>query len=430
MIGLLAEDRPDRLVLRDPSQDGKLVTILKRDIDQRTDGGQSVMPAGLLNGLASRQQFLDLIRYLREIADGGPERARALRPRPIAGRRSEAPRLRTLIDHAGMIADLGPESLKRGEAIYNRVCANCHGTKAAPGSLPTSLRFASGQFKNGKDPYSLYRTLTHGFGQMPPQTWMVPSQKYDVIHYVRETYLKADNPAQYATVDRAYLDRLPKGHNARAGALENRAVVGDGLRPALTATYEVSDDGSNFAYKGVAVRLDAGPGGVSRGRYWSVFDHDTMRLAASWRGDGFIDWNGINFNGRHEIHPKVVGLVELANPIGPGWAEPRTGSFTDPRLRGRDGRPYGPLPRSWSHFRGQYRHGDHVVLAYTVGNAEVLEMPGVETGSSSPVFTRTFAIGPRDRAMVLQVARRPGPEGLGIRILAHRRRVHSRVPPR
>ena len=28
-----------------------------------------------------------------------------------------------------MIAGLGPESLKRGEAIYDRVCVNCHGTK-------------------------------------------------------------------------------------------------------------------------------------------------------------------------------------------------------------------------------------------------------------------------------------------------------------
>ncbi len=409
LTGLLAEDRPDRLVLRDPSQDGKVVTILKREIEQRTDGGQSIMPAGLLNGLSSRQQFLDLIRYLREIADGGPERARALTPDPSRVAGLKIPDYERDIDHAGMIAGLGPESLARGEAIYNRVCVNCHGTKAAPGSLPTSLRFASGQFKNGRDPYSLYRTLTHGFGQMPPQTWMVPSQKYDVIHYVRETFLKADNPTQYASVDRAYLDRLPKGttRGPEPSTIEPWSAMDYG--PTLTATYEVSDDGSNFAYKGVAVRLDAGPGGVSRGRFWSVFDEDTMRMAASWSGDGFIDWNGINFNGRHEIHPKLVGLVEMANPIGPGWADPRTGSFADPRLRGRDGRPYGPLPRSWSHFRGQYRSGDRVVLAYTVGKTDVLETPGVETGTSSPVFSRTFAIGPRDRVMVLQVARRPGP---------------------
>ena len=317
------------------------------------------------------------------------------------------PDYETKIDHAGMIAGLGQENLKRGEAIYDRVCANCHGTKDKLGSMPTSLRFASGPFKNGRDPYSLYRTLTHGFGQMPPQTWMVPVQKYDVIHYLRETFLKRDNPSQFAVVDRGYLDRLPRGttFGPKPSTIDAWSAMDYG--PALTGTYEISDDGSNFAYKGVAVRLDAGPGGVSRGRHWMVFDHDTMRLAAAWTGDGFIDWNGVNFNGRHEVHPRVVGVVEFANPVGPGWANPETGTFDDPRLRGRDGRPYGPLPRSWAHYQGQYRHGDQVILFYTIGKTDVWEKLSIETGTSSPLFSRTFHLGPRDKRMVLQVARVP-----------------------
>ena len=36
----------------------------------------------------------------------------------------------------------------------------------------------------------MYRTLTDGFGQMAAQTWLVPRQKYDVIHYIREAYFK------------------------------------------------------------------------------------------------------------------------------------------------------------------------------------------------------------------------------------------------
>ncbi len=66
--------------------------------------------------------------------------------------------------------------------------------RIAPARCRSSLRFASGVFKNGSDPYRMYQTLTLGFGQMPPQTWMVPVQKYDVIHYIREEYLKAANP--------------------------------------------------------------------------------------------------------------------------------------------------------------------------------------------------------------------------------------------
>jgi putative heme-binding domain-containing protein len=405
--GLLAEDQADRVVLRDPAQDGSLLAVLKRDIVERADNGPSIMPAGLVNGLTSRQQFLDLMRYLREIADGGADRARALRPDPSQVAGMNVPAYEAMIDHAGMIAALNAESIERGEAIYDRVCANCHGTKQKPGTMPTALLFASGRFKSGSDPYSLYRTLTHGFRQMPPQTWMVPSQKYDVIHFLRETFLKRDNPSQYATVDRAYLDRLPKGttRGPRPSKIEAWSAMDYG--PALTATYEVGNDQTNFAYKGIAIRLDAGTGGVSRGRHWAVFDEDTLRVAACWSGDGFIDWNGVNFNGRHEIHPKVVGQVAFASPTGPGWANPDTGTFNDPRLRGRDDRPYGPLPRSWAHYRGQYRHGDQVIFAYTVGNTEVLERPAVETQSTPPVFSRTFNVGPRDRAMVLQVARGP-----------------------
>ena len=407
--GLLAEDRPDSVALRDPAQDGKSIVILKADIDARKDNGPSIMPAGLVNALTSRRQFLDLVSYLRAIADGGPERAKELRPDPSQVAGLVLPDYESKIDHAGMIAELGPENLQRGEAIYNRVCINCHGTKDKPGSLPTSLKFASGKFKNGGDPHSLYRTLTQGYGQMPPQTWMVPSQKYDVIHYLRETFLKDDNPTQYAAVDTNYLNRLPKGttRGPEPSTIEPWSAMDYG--PSLSATYEISNDESNFAHKGVAIRLDAGPGGVSRGRHWAVFEHDTMRMASVWSGDGFIDWNSINFNGQHGVHPKIVSQVEYANPNTPGWANPETGTFDDPRILGRDDRHYGPLPRSWAHFQGEYRHGDRVILAYGIGTTNVLESPTIETGGGTPVFGRAFEIGPRDKAMTLQVAR--GPKG-------------------
>ncbi len=83
ITGLLVEERPDAVVLRDPAQDGKPVTIAReRDRGASDKGGPSLMPAGLVNALASRQQFLDLVRYLMEIAEYGPARARALRPDP------------------------------------------------------------------------------------------------------------------------------------------------------------------------------------------------------------------------------------------------------------------------------------------------------------------------------------------------------------
>ncbi|MFO0889448.1 MAG: DUF6797 domain-containing protein [Isosphaeraceae bacterium] len=414
LAGLLVEDRADAVVLRDPGQDGKAITIAKGEIEERRDGGASIMPAGLANNLASREQFLDLVRYLMEIAEHGPARALALRPDPGAIATAPLPPGDRDIDHAGMIRDLGQASYERGEAIYNRVCVNCHGTKERPGSLPTSLRFASGSFKNGSDPFSLYRTLSLGFGQMTPQTWMVPKQKYDVIHYIREAFLKPHNPGQYARIDPDYLARLPRGTGRGPDPVEIQPWVTMDYGPSLAATYEVSaGDRSNIACKGIAVRLDPGSGGVSRGRAWAVYDEDTLRLAACWTGQGFIDWNGINFNGSHAVHPRLVGTVELANPNEPAWANPATGGFDDLRIRGRDGKPYGPLPRDWLRYRGLHAYGDRTILAYAIGRAEILETPGLEhdpAHADRPIFTRTLNVGRSDRDLKLRVA----PAGIAV----------------
>jgi putative heme-binding domain-containing protein len=392
LSGVLAAETADALTLIDPAGTGRKTVIPTADVAERATSKQSAMPDGLVDLLSDRQQFLDLARYLIEVAGQGPTRAKELRP---ANATLVIPEYEKEIDHAGLIRALDDKALRRGEAIYNRVCANCHGTKDQPGSLPTSPRFATHTFKHGRDPLALYQTLTRGNGMMPPQTWMVPRQKYDVIHYLRETYLKPHNPTQYVAADAAYLTALPRGKAGEFGPppanVEPWAAMDYG--PAMMNTFEVGGPGPNIAYKGVAIRLDPGPGGVSRGRQWSVFDHDTLRHAASWAGEGFIDWRGIHFNGQHQVHPKIVGDVVVANPPGPGWADPETGSFADPRPKGRDGRPYGPLPRKWARFHGAHAFGDQTVLAYSVGDADLLEQFGLESAGKSPIFTRTLEIG-------------------------------------
>ncbi|MFM9962614.1 MAG: DUF6797 domain-containing protein [Planctomycetaceae bacterium] len=415
LAALLVERAKDKVVVRDISRGGEPTTIAATDIEEIKVNSTSIMPAGQVNQLNSRQQFLDLIRYLIEIRDGGS--ARAMQLQPAASLLTfTVPEYEKHLDHAALIGDWNKDSLKRGEAIYQRVCANCHGTKDKPGSLPTSLRFAEGKFKNGSDPLSMYRTLTHGFGLMAPQTWMVPSQKYDVIHYVRETYLKPHNPTQFVAVDQALLSRLPKGDTR--GPEPSKIVPWSAMDygPSLAHTFEVPGLKHNFAYKGVAVRLDPGAGGVSRGRHWMIFDTDTLRAAAAWNGSGkaddnFTDWQGIQFNGAHGVHPRIVGQTAFANSTGPGWANPASGEFVDDqRVKGRDGKCYGPLPREWATYRGLYHHGQQVVFSYSIGTTEVLESPRLMTREgpqSSPLFLRTFNIGPRDRDLLLQVAEHP-----------------------
>jgi putative heme-binding domain-containing protein len=408
ITGLLVEEKNGTLTLLDPAG-GKKVVLPAVEVDQRTVGTQSLMPDGLVNLLSDRQQFLDLAKYLIEIAEGGPKRAKELRP---ATTTFTVPEYEKEIDHAGLIRGLDQKAYQRGEAIYTRVCANCHGTHTQPGSLPTSPKFATHTFKNGSDLYSLYRTLTHGYGLMAPQTWMVPRQKYEVIHYLREAYLKPHNATQYTTPDEVYLAKLPVGKKNQFGpapASVDPWIAMD-YGPSLMNTYEVGGPGPNIAYKGLAARLDAGTGGVSRGKSWALFDHDTLRYAAGWTGDGFIDWKGIHFNGQHQVHPKLIGERHVENPVGPGWANPETGSFKDPRFLGRDKRPYGPLPRAWAQFQGTYAYGDQTVIAYTVGDATILELEGIEAGS---VFTRTLEVGKSSRDLHARIA----PDSLAVAVV-------------
>jgi hypothetical protein len=170
--------------------------------------------------------------------------------------------------------------------------------------------------------------------------------------------------------------------------------------PALFWTYEVAP--GNIAQKGIAIRLDDGPGGVAKGRAWMIYDHDLMRMAAATTGD-FVNWKGIAFDGSHGTHTALTGVRHWVNPVGPGWASPE-GTWEDVRLVGRDGRRYGPLPREWAHYEGLYRHGAKVVLAATIGGTRVLESPGWIGSTSLPVFTRTFNIGAAPKPLLLRVA--------------------------
>ncbi len=400
--GFLDEETPQAIVVRDPAS-GRRITIPRERIDEKKIAESSLMPAGLARTLTTRAEFLDLARYVMEIAEKGPARARELRPDPSLVA-PVLPDYEHQLDHAALIKDSSPASLERGRAIYDRVCANCHGDHERAGSLPTAPRFTTATLKTGGDPYAMYRVLTDGQGQMPPQTWMVPQQKYDAIHWVRENYLKARDPAGTFKIDQAYLDRLPKGTSRGPAPSSIEAWSAMDYGPSLSATYEIGHDESNYAYKGIAIRLDPGQGGVSRGRAWAMFDIDTLRLAASWTGEGFIDWNGINFNGRHQVHPRIVGTVTSALANEPGWANPDTGSFADDRVRGRDGRRYGPINRRWGRYLGRYLNGDRVILAYMIGSTKILETYGIAPGPGPGAFTRTLEIGPAAGELVLRVA--------------------------
>ncbi|MCC9644964.1 c-type cytochrome [Rhodopirellula sp. JC740] len=392
----------------------------------------STMPAQLANRLTKTSDFYDLVGYVVEIGRGGQDAFQRLQPSEAEIAVPPLPEYESKLDHAAFITEWDPRTFDRGAKVYQQVCQNCHGDHDEAGSLPNALRFASGQFNSGSDPFSMYRTLTHGYRMMLPQHQLVPRQKYDVIHFIRESYLKEHNPDAYVEITPEYLAGLPSGTSRGARATRSEPWREMDYGPFLISTYEINGpdteprrripreelqaaaregrapretwpDNTNFAYKGIAVRLDDGPGGISRGSDWIVFDHDTMRVAAAWSGEGFIDWEGILFNGHHAVTPRTVDDLVFQTPAEPGWANPQTGSFEDSRLVGKDGRHYGPLPKEWAEYKGIYKHADRVIIAYQIGEAEILETQGLIRSDEGPtVWQRVLNIGPRSHELLLR----------------------------
>ena len=335
---------------------------------------------------------------------------------------SALPEYEKTIDHARLIRGWDKASLARGEKIYQLHCHSCHGDLNLAGSIPNALRFAEGKFAHGADPLTLYATLTRGWRLMAPQPQLVPREKYDVIHYVRETFLAKNNPSQLVAITDAYLATLPQGDSTGPAPVKREPWREMNYGPFLIGTYELADAArradaaklpggrldtltpdANLAYKGIAVRLDAGGGGISAGQAWLVFEHDTARIAGAWTGEGFIDWEGINFNTRHVVHPRTIGEPQFETADGPGWANPTTGTFDDARVVGADGRRYGPLPRAWLRYRGLYRSGERAVISYTVGDTAVLETHDLESLAGQPVFVRTLNVAKSTRDLTVRL---------------------------
>lgn len=329
------------------------------------------------------------------------------------------------IDHATLIEELDASSKHNGSRIYNSNCINCHGNPELEGSIPSSRKFWEHSFESGSDPFSMYQAITRGYASMPPQLTLTPEEKYDVIAYIREAFVKDQNESEYYRVTPGYLAGLPKGNSRGPVAKPHHPWSDQDYGNFFMNTYELVDEETgieryhspgptpfpdedysknNFAYKGIAVRLDEGEGGVADGKAWMIFDHDLMRVAGGWTGDGFIDWDAILLNDRHETYPRTIGKLHFETPVGPGWANPVSGRFTDPRFTARDGRQFGPLPKEWADYKGLYQYEGQSIISYSIGNAQLLEKLGMESLNTHTVFTRTLNISASTSALKLRIA--------------------------
>jgi glucose/arabinose dehydrogenase len=165
----------------------------------------------------------------------------------------------------------------------------------------------------------------------------------------------------------------------------------------LSATYENRQGSKEYTHKGIAITLSESP------QARVIFDTELLRYSAGWT-DGFINYTNVAFDGSHGTMPSPAGkIIWAVKGQHPGVS--LTGKFDDPRPQ-----PYGPLPaNSWGHYKGLFRNGRQVILNYSIGDCDVLDLPGAEVDDGHTVFTRCLEIGPSKQTIWIVLGETPTP---------------------
>ncbi|KAA6437037.1 c-type cytochrome [Dyadobacter flavalbus] len=165
--------------------------------------------------------------------------------------------------------------------------------------------------------------------------------------------------------------------------------------PFISTSIDARKLGTHFPDDNIAARTLALPLGDSA---YICFDTDLLRWSVAWTGKFLpmvlmaqISYKDF-FNKNNQI-PTVTGNPAIATGSYPGWTSGKpdftgrisaSGSTTQPLWRA--------MPAEKGRWSGVFVYGNKAILSYTVGNAEVYEMPGSAKFADQTVFTRAFRI--------------------------------------
>ena len=132
---------------------------------------------------------------------------------------------------------------------------------------------------------------------------------------------------------------------------------------------------------------------------FGLFDTETLRFSTVYHGG--LHWGATPWTGAHGK------LISMANETGnifqnaskPGWAD-KNGSFAETRKHPG----HGNLAEDHARFRGHYRHGEQMILDYSVLGSRVLEMPTAKVVDGQPAAFRQIDLAPCNHDRTLLVA--------------------------
>ena len=303
------------------------------------------------------------------------------------------------VDHAAILRSLDGETLEIGRELYHRACIACHGTTGSA-SLPSARSFSQDSLQYGNDPYSMWRSVTYGRGQMAAQGWLTPEERYYVVQYIREELIEPHNPSEYFEVTEAWLESLPGPEESEVQDVARAAAEGLQAAGQVWAQRNPGDYG-RATYSQIEDRAsDALTVVLDHGVYLS-YDLLRMNLVAAWQGD--LNLRETRFEQyRGEGRPMISGtdLHGLGTWHWGYWgAYEALDQKTSPRT---------PLPEALLTYRGHYRHADDVILSWSVLGRDVLERPSAEELAGAPLLVHDLHVGPTDTANRLVAGRVEG----------------------
>lgn len=292
------------------------------------------------------------------------------------------------IDHAAAIKSLDASTLSKGKEIYQKACAICHGTDGVS-SLPQARSFTKDPMRFGNKPYDMWKTITNGAGIMPAQSWLTPQERYYVIQYIRESFIRPSNKNQYFQITDAYLASLPK---PSAGGPDQATLV---RTEAKKGSLQYGQDWFRNSAS------DYGPA-----IYSQLQNHSTSVLTLTLGKELFLSYDLLRLRS-DAVWAGSLNLSQTKYKLYRGEGQPYIdGKMPDgiqtwewkyspegEALLQQTGKRAVPPPSVFQ-FDGHYLHAGRVILSYSVEGRKVLEMPGGMKDSTGIVLIHRLTVGP------------------------------------